>query len=131
MESSGAPVTDRTEKRRRLSFSLRALVIVVMVLGVCWTLTATWGVDGLLYREPQESFTIVKNTNEIVVRRADPDGSVYEWKSRASVPLPFYVKVETHGRMPDGYESNWEDSYIWFFGYTIWLNRPSQSLRKR
>jgi hypothetical protein len=119
-------------KKRRFRFSLRTLLIVMLLYALCWTLTATWGVSDVLKTYQQKNRTVLSTgNNDVFIRRVDSDGSTYEWKVRAISPAPFYIKEVTHGQMPDGLQYDRENSYLWFFGYRFWLNRPTDALRKR
>ena len=110
-------------KLRRPRFSLRTLVVTVLVLGMCWTLTATWGISGFIERFPAE-FNPVRTGNSVHVAWTDFDGQKAECTYTGTAIFPFLVRVDTNGEWkatPGTSDVDTQYSisatYFWFFGY--------------
>jgi hypothetical protein len=118
----------RFMKKRFPRFSLRALVIAVLALAVCWTLTATWGVNTVFAGIPH---TKEWRGNVLRAERRDDDGSLYVWDSQATAIFPFIIREQIRAQMPSGFP--WEDQRTWFgfFGYYCEIHQPREALRKK
>ena len=111
-------------KKRFSRFSLRALVIAVLTIAVCWTLTATWGIETVLERIPP-IYNQARNGNTLRVffeGNAGSDSVERDFKARAL--FPFYITVEIKGYRISGSNSHEPEllsvnstEYLWFFGY--------------
>jgi len=96
-------------------FSLRTLLIVVLVYALLWTLTATWGVrDVISSMEFGQGFSVSKAGNTVHIVSKSNDG--YDWKNRVFATCPFCVYITAHGRM-NGHEIDAHAKLLWFFGY--------------
>jgi hypothetical protein len=126
------------EKKRRFRFSLRTLLIVVLLYALCWTLTATWGVWGVGMR----LIELNTHTNDIewvsyrelqVKSREKKAGS--EWQSatgKGSAVFPFVVKWTFQNKTADGVKSHESTAtFVWIFGYKLWLDELPERPRKK
>ena len=92
-------VPKRTSWRPR--FSLRTLMIGVLLIAGSWAATAVWGVSTVRKNSFVDEFIAVDEQNTKIVS--------------CHAILPFVVKIEYHTRDPE-----WLDTQTWFwlFGYT-------------
>lgn len=100
-------------KRRWPRFSLRTLIIGVLGIAVCWTLTATWGVKNVLDKIPKEG---VEERSGNTMRSADVSIHGFTVKGRlvrATAIAPFIIRVTA--QQEDAGET--VETFFWFFGY--------------
>src|SRR5437879_4370167 len=100
-------------KPRWPRFSLRTLIVVVLAVGLCWTLTATWGVNSIITSSPHNKEW---RGSVLHVERIDDDGSRYVWDLKATAILPFIVRNHERGQMPSGLQYEDTRTWFWFFG---------------
>jgi hypothetical protein len=116
-------------KLRRPRFSLRTLIVVVLGIALCWTLTATWGISTVFDTYPT-LYQKERNGNSMrfvnVVRGEDivPDKDMIVSGTAIS---PFFIRIITHEA-----NANWEvtSTYFWFFGYQCLIGTREQTHSK-
>jgi hypothetical protein len=107
-------------KKRFPRFSLRALVIAVLAIAVCWTLTATWGVHSIFDMDhPQEDrWQKTVRGNSVCYEKTAANGDGYFWEYKSTAFLPFLIctreKARRSGTMGDAWGT--ENTFFWFFG---------------
>lgn len=114
-------------KKRFPRFSLRTLIIAVLAIALCWTLTATWGISNVLAKiaanRPEFERHIVGNELHLRLVGLSINEIVEDWNSEwiahATPIAPFLVRVKFR-KMKDNLEfrvDGDDTTYFWFFGY--------------
>lgn len=138
-ESSGrGSQTEASQENNGVRFSLRTLLLCVLVYGLLWTLTAIWGRSSLendiAGRVPNgQRLSFSEWTQLSDAGKAPFKGYDHLcWSAEATAVAPFVIKIDF------GYESKWVYSskgeavemvtpnegsggVFWFFGFTAWL----------
>jgi hypothetical protein len=118
-------------KRKWFRFSLRTLLIVVLLYGTLWTLTATIGVEHTLDRIGQyhkdNQGTVVTRGNG-VIHSVFPDSTWVDLYVRANCICPFSIKLyATQGENTEVISTG---GCYWFFGFVHIVIADSPRPRK-
>jgi hypothetical protein len=118
-------------KKRFPRFSLRALVIAVLAIAVCWTLTATWGVSTVLEGKWSDMKTWERhregNSLRLLLRQHAESAKIWEVRVHCTAIAPFLI-TSTVELSYDGqnFQQQTKATDFWFFGYfkTLPFGRP-------
>jgi hypothetical protein len=110
-------VVEAAMKKRFPRFSLRALIIAVVAIGVCWTLTATWGVENVFSFYSKTIGFTERSGNTLRIANTDANEDLTPdkfWEIRATAIAPFFIRLSI---TQAGVVKAEPVTHFWFFGY--------------
>ena len=98
-----APPTPKPRWRWK-NFSLRTLMIGVLLIAFSWTATAVWGVARI----------------KSDIEKMDRDSRVSEFQAHASAPFLVRCQFNLHRPVGSGTaHQHFSETYFWFFGFEM------------